>query len=216
MRCGGHRWTPALLLYRRVNVGDSRFLDTCFHFNGDGIPDLGVIGASLNEIGIIIGNGDGTFQSPVAFSTGGYDGGMLAVGDFNGDGSTDVALSGYNSSNLSELGMVSDGPAAKPWRALEGGRRFLVQGNFEGRQNRSDTAVSLRRKRPDRIGAGRGAWAYHRGAVIPTPWEARWSDYERRDGMRIPTGGEVAWMLPERPKPYFRGRITSLRYGFAQ
>ena len=54
------------------------------------------------------------------------------------------------------------------------------------------------------------------GAVIPTPWEARWSDYERRDGMRIPTGGEVAWMLPERPKPYFRGRITSLRYEFAQ
>ena len=54
------------------------------------------------------------------------------------------------------------------------------------------------------------------GAVIPTPWEGRWSNYERRDGMRIPTGGEVAWMLPEGPMPYFRGRITSLRYEFAQ
>jgi hypothetical protein len=28
--------------------------------------------------------------------------------------------------------------------------------------------------------------------------------------------GEVAWLLPEGPKPYWRGRITSLRYEFAQ
>ncbi len=54
------------------------------------------------------------------------------------------------------------------------------------------------------------------GLVIPTPWEVQWSNYERRDGMCIPTGGEVAWVLPEGPKPYFRGRITSLRYEFAQ
>jgi hypothetical protein len=54
------------------------------------------------------------------------------------------------------------------------------------------------------------------GAVIPTPWEGQWSNYERRDGICIPTEGEVAWVLPEGPKPYWRGRITSLRYEFAQ
>lgn len=54
------------------------------------------------------------------------------------------------------------------------------------------------------------------GAMIPTPWEGQWSNYERRDGMCIPTEGEVAWVLPEGPKPYWRGRITSLRYEFAQ
>lgn len=54
------------------------------------------------------------------------------------------------------------------------------------------------------------------GAVIPTPWEGRWSNYEQRRGMRIPTSGEVAWMLPEGAQPYFRGRITSLSYQFAQ
>jgi hypothetical protein len=53
------------------------------------------------------------------------------------------------------------------------------------------------------------------GAAIPTPWEVQWSNYERRDGMCIPTEGEVAWLLPEGAKPYFRGRITSLRYEFA-
>lgn len=54
------------------------------------------------------------------------------------------------------------------------------------------------------------------GTAIPTPWEVRWNNYERRDGMCIPTEGEVAWVLPEGPKPYWRGRITSLRYEFAQ
>ena len=54
------------------------------------------------------------------------------------------------------------------------------------------------------------------GVAIPTPWECRWSKYELRDAMCIPTGGEVAWLLPEGPQPYFRGRITSLSYEFAQ
>lgn len=54
------------------------------------------------------------------------------------------------------------------------------------------------------------------GAVIPTPWEGRWSNYELRDGMLIPIEGEVAWMLPEGPRPYWRGRITRLSYEFAQ
>jgi hypothetical protein len=52
------------------------------------------------------------------------------------------------------------------------------------------------------------------GAVIPTPWEGQWTNYELRDGMFIPTEGEVAWVLPGGPKPYWRGRITSLRYEF--
>ena len=54
------------------------------------------------------------------------------------------------------------------------------------------------------------------GVVIPTPWEGRWSNYEWRDGMCIPTEGEVAWVLPEGPNPYFRGRITSLHYEFGR
>ena len=53
------------------------------------------------------------------------------------------------------------------------------------------------------------------GTVVPTPWEGRWSHYEPRDGMRVPTEGEVAWMLPEGPRPYWRGRITRLDYEFA-
>jgi hypothetical protein len=51
-------------------------------------------------------------------------------------------------------------------------------------------------------------------ASVPTPWEGRWSDYEERDGMRVPTEGEVGWILPEGWKPYWRGRIVGLGYEF--
>ena len=54
------------------------------------------------------------------------------------------------------------------------------------------------------------------GAVIPTPWEGRWSNYELHHGMRIPMEGEVMWMLPDGPKPYWRGRITKISYEFAE
>lgn len=52
--------------------------------------------------------------------------------------------------------------------------------------------------------------------VVPTPWEGRWSNYQWQDGMRVPMTGDVAWLLPEGDKPYWRGTVTSLRYEFAR
>jgi hypothetical protein len=54
------------------------------------------------------------------------------------------------------------------------------------------------------------------GSTIPTPWEGRWSNYELRDNMQIPLQGEVAWLLPGGPKPYWRGRITRVNYEFSR
>jgi len=55
-----------------------------------------------------------------------------------------------------------------------------------------------------------------RGAIVSTPWHGRFWNYAIRDGMRVPLDGEVAWLLPEGAKPYWRGRITALSYEFAQ
>jgi hypothetical protein len=52
--------------------------------------------------------------------------------------------------------------------------------------------------------------------VIPTSWEGHWSNYAPRDGTLVPIDGEVAWVLPEGPRPYWRGGITSLSFEFAQ
>lgn len=52
--------------------------------------------------------------------------------------------------------------------------------------------------------------------VIPTPWLGRSWNYEERDGMMVPLEGEVAWLLPEGPRPYWRGRIKEITYEFAR
>jgi hypothetical protein len=48
--------------------------------------------------------------------------------------------------------------------------------------------------------------------VVPTPWQGRFWNYEQRGGMQVPLDGEVAWLLPEGEKPYWRGRITDIAY----
>jgi hypothetical protein len=54
------------------------------------------------------------------------------------------------------------------------------------------------------------------GEVVPTPWRGRFWNYEERGGMLIPLDGEVAWLLPEGEKPYWRGHITEIRYQSAR
>jgi hypothetical protein len=54
------------------------------------------------------------------------------------------------------------------------------------------------------------------GKIVMTPWEGRFSDFQQRDGMRVPLSGEVAWLLPEGRKPYWRGTATALSYEYAK
>jgi len=52
--------------------------------------------------------------------------------------------------------------------------------------------------------------------IIPTPWQGRFWNYQQRGGMQVPLDGEVAWLLPDGPKLYWRGRITAIAYEFVQ
>jgi hypothetical protein len=54
------------------------------------------------------------------------------------------------------------------------------------------------------------------GEVVSTPWHGRFWNYDERGDMRVPLDGEVAWLLPEGAKPYWRGRITVIDYEFVQ
>jgi hypothetical protein len=65
--------------------------------NGDGFPDVVVSGSDpvtgVAAIGVMLGKGDGTFESTAVFPSGSGDAFSLTVtGDFNGDGKIDVAL----------------------------------------------------------------------------------------------------------------------------
>jgi len=61
--------------------------------NGDGKPDLivGAITATTANIGILIGNGNGTFGVPTLLSTYSWPSSIM-VADFDGDGNLDLAI----------------------------------------------------------------------------------------------------------------------------
>jgi hypothetical protein len=107
-------------LPRSVVVGD---------FNGDGKPDLAVANEFSDDVSILLGHGDGTFSPAVNYALGkppSYPQLVfpdpvrplsLAVGDFNGDGKSDLAVADFGAGTISILlgrgdGTFSSGPAA--------------------------------------------------------------------------------------------------------
>ncbi len=73
--------------------------------NGDDIPDLAATGSG--GVGVMLGNGDGTFRPRVNYSTGAQSQ-DLAAGDFNSDGRVDLAVS-LNSAQFSLALLTGNG-----------------------------------------------------------------------------------------------------------
>jgi len=82
--------------------------------NGDGKLDLVVANNCATStsctngvVGVLLGNGDGTFQAAVSYGSGGYEAYSIAVADVNGDGKLDVVVANdcASSSNCTN-GMV--------------------------------------------------------------------------------------------------------------
>jgi len=77
-------------------------------FNGDGKLDLVVVNSFSNNVSVLLGNGDGTFQTALDFDTG-VAPWSVAVGDFNGDGKLDLAVTNATIGNVSILLGNGDG-----------------------------------------------------------------------------------------------------------
>jgi hypothetical protein len=85
--------------------------------NGDGKLDLAIkslsfLDSDAFQVGVLLGNGDGTFQAPLLGAAQPDGSGDLALGDFNNDGLIDAAVAdelGAPSGNLSVFAGNGDG-----------------------------------------------------------------------------------------------------------
>ena len=81
--------------------------------NGDGIPDLvvtnGCSGGSCTTgvVEVFLGKGDGTFDSPASFGSGGLGPSSVAIADVNGDGKPDLVVTNDCADSSCTYGSVS-------------------------------------------------------------------------------------------------------------
>jgi hypothetical protein len=63
-------------------------------FNHDGKMDLVVANDAFANISVALGNGNGTFRTPVVYPTG-FGASAIRIADYNNDGYLDIAVGGY-------------------------------------------------------------------------------------------------------------------------
>jgi hypothetical protein len=101
--------TPSVSFTRKdYTAGNGPSSVAVADFRGIGKLDLAVANSQDNTVSILLGNGDGTFQTQVPYSSGGYTPVSVAVGDFKNNGNLDLAVvNACGSSSSCTSGTVS-------------------------------------------------------------------------------------------------------------
>src|SRR5262249_23053202 len=89
-------------------VGTNPFDVTSADFNRDGKPDLATADEISNTVSVLLGNGDGQFQTAQPLQVG-LNPFAVVAGDFNGDGAADIAAGNVFSNTVSLLLGNGDG-----------------------------------------------------------------------------------------------------------
>ena len=139
--------------YETVNVGTRPESIALGDFNGDGHPDLALADYVGNSVTILYNNGSGGFAATTTGSAAGdyetvsvgTEPYSVAVGDFNGDGYPDLAVTNFRGNNLQYLlngGASSPGKFASSRTVAVGSLPISVAvGDFNG-DGRLDAVVT--------------------------------------------------------------------------
>jgi hypothetical protein len=90
---GDGRFQPAVNYF--LGGGSKPLAVALGDFNHDGFLDMVAANVFGNVVGVLLGNGNGTFQSAVTYLVGGGPQ-SLDVADFNGDGKSDLAVASFD------------------------------------------------------------------------------------------------------------------------
>lgn len=100
----GPGFTDGFTNAANVIPNSSPFCVAIGDFDRDGRQDLAVVSFNSNTVSIRLGNGSGGFTSPTVPEVSvGSKPRLVAIGDFNGDGTQDLAVSNSSSNNVSIL-----------------------------------------------------------------------------------------------------------------
>ena len=115
-------------------------------FNGDAVPDLSLAYTGTNHVTVLFGNGAGGFSAPKFFTFNSlYYPHAVAVGDLNGDGKADLAVSQYAQSFVSVFYGDGAGGFSTPVRYNLPSYHYIVRlavGDFTG-DGRADLVTML-------------------------------------------------------------------------
>jgi hypothetical protein len=107
---------------------------------GNGIADLVTANYAGNNVSVLLGNGNGTFQGALHFNAGSQPW-SVAVGDFNGDGIPDLATANLSGSVRVLLGNGNGTFQTEPFGYVTGYSQGVAVGDFQG-DGRLDLAVT--------------------------------------------------------------------------
>src|SRR5215467_2264079 len=102
------RVVPSLLAPLAFDAGSDPFSVAVGDVNGDDRLDLAVANFGSDNVSVLLGNGNGSFQTARNFPAG-KEPAAVAVGDFDGDGHLDLAVANSGSGNVSVLLGNGDG-----------------------------------------------------------------------------------------------------------
>ena len=126
------------------STGDTPVSVVNGHFDADEYLDLAVANTGSDNVSILLGNGDGSFQTATHYTAGDSPSGM-ALGDINEDGRPDLIVSNQGSNNVSILLGVDDGTFEAPvHHDVEVAPSAVVIGIFNDEDDHLDLAVTNR------------------------------------------------------------------------
>jgi len=122
-----------------LTVGKQPLFIVTGDFNGDGNADLAIANGGDNTVTVLLGNGTGAFnpapQSPYGV---GNDPDSLAIGDFNGDGNPDLAVTNQADNTVTILLNGLTGTC----RILTSSATLAFQAPFGGAQVKRNLGIS--------------------------------------------------------------------------